>query len=160
MLLFLLLRGLGTFAGKAANSLKLIIQSPTTLVHLISPVSLSAPLRRKGTLLSIIFSSDLPWCSPGAHRGSAPLLLILPFIWHWGTFQPMVHLWYQSVVCSYQHGLIHTCTYTGEPGSFLLVPQSSQQRAIPSEENTISLDFQWSGSGWTEVHSFCFLEAS
>lgn len=34
----------GNFSGKAANSLELIIYSPATLVHLISPASLSAPL--------------------------------------------------------------------------------------------------------------------
>lgn len=45
------LQRIGNFAGKAANSLELIIQSPTTLLHLISPASSSAPLWRRGTPL-------------------------------------------------------------------------------------------------------------
>lgn len=50
---------IGNFAGKAANSLELIIQSPTTLLHLISSAS-SLPLSEGKGPFSIISSSDLP----------------------------------------------------------------------------------------------------
>ncbi len=68
------------------------------------------PLSEDEGPLSIISSSDLPRCTPGAQRGSTPLLLILPFIWRRGTFQPTVRLWYQSVAQSPM--LPHTHAHT------------------------------------------------
>lgn len=54
------LQRIGNFAGKAANSLELIIQSPTTLLLLISPTLSCLPLSEGKGPFSIISSSDLP----------------------------------------------------------------------------------------------------
>lgn len=83
-----------------------------------------------------------PRCTPGAHRSSTPLPLILPFIWCWGTFQPMVHLWYQSVaqLPTWPYTHIHTHTQV-IPWASPLFPDRHKGKAIPSERNAISLDF-------------------
>lgn len=85
--------------------------------------------------LSIISSSDLPRCTPGAHRSSNLLLLILPFICRWGTFQPMVHLWYQSVAQlptgAYTH--MHTLTLSRTHRWSSQLPWSPQSPEIHME---------------------------
>lgn len=63
------LQRIGNFAGNAANSPQLIIQSPATLLHLISPAFLSAPLWKWGTLLYYF----LIWSPPMHSRCSSQL---------------------------------------------------------------------------------------
>lgn len=132
------LRRIGSLAGKAANSLELIIQSPTTLLHLISSAFLSAPLWRQGTLLYYF----LIWSPPMHSQCSSQL--------NPSSVNPAFHLALGdlsahgslmiSISCTATNIASHTRAHAGDLVSSLPFHIISKMRGIATEK-TISPDF-------------------
>lgn len=111
------LQKIGNFAGKAASSLKLIIQSPTTM-HLISSLFLSAPVWREGTLpyYFLIWSPTMhSWCSSRLSPSSVnpAFHLVLRGL---SAYGPLMI----SITCAATNKVSYM--YTGESVSNLLSP--------------------------------------
>lgn len=141
------LQRIGNFAGKAANSLELIIQSPATLLHLISPACLPAPLWRRGTPFSIISSSDLPRCTPGCSSRLNPSSVNPAFHLAPGD---LFSLWFTydiNQLHGYRHSLPHTYRWGLQASSCFLITTKAR--------NTLREALTWkkkSGSGCSEEH--------